>query len=457
MSGEIGVRTSSLLRAFAVIAAAILSSESVGANGDPASDPPPSFPDAAGFGATTAGGRGGPIIAVTRLADSGPGTLRWALEEVEGPRIVVFAVEGEISLERAIWAKGRLTLLGQVAPGAGVTVTGAGIRIAGAEVIMRGMRIRPGGGPGHPPETRDAVSIGSRKETVENVIVDGNSLTWSTDEIIDVWHGARNITISNNIIAEALRDAGHPKGHHSMGMLIGDGAANISIIRNFFANSEFRNPTVAGATNIEVINNYVFNYGQHALSFTLRDGIFTWANVIGNHFQRGPDTGRQKALRILGAADGGAFHLRDNISADRQGATKPESPVAANIAGAALSDVVVFETSGTPVMPAAEVRRSVLSTAGARRPHLDPIDARIVSDAGKGRGRIIDAPSEVGAPPSDPASNAPSPTDRDGDFIPDAAEVRIGSDPDQPDAHRRVPGSPYAAIELYAQALIARD
>ncbi|NPV46521.1 MAG: pectate lyase, partial [Armatimonadetes bacterium] len=59
------------------------------------------FPTAEGFGAEAVGGRGGRVIEVTNLDDSGPGSLRAAME-AEGPRIVVFRVSGTIVLRSAI-------------------------------------------------------------------------------------------------------------------------------------------------------------------------------------------------------------------------------------------------------------------------------------------------------------------------------------------------------------------
>src|SRR5215471_3743840 len=59
------------------------------------------FPGAEGFGATTPGGRGGRVIAVTNLNDDGPGSFRAACD-AEGPRIVIFRVSGLISLTKKL-------------------------------------------------------------------------------------------------------------------------------------------------------------------------------------------------------------------------------------------------------------------------------------------------------------------------------------------------------------------
>ncbi|MCI0743909.1 MAG: hypothetical protein L0Y58_00750, partial [Verrucomicrobia subdivision 3 bacterium] len=105
----------------------------------------PAFPGAEGFGAKASGGRGGRVIAVTTLNDSGPGSLRAAVDE-KGPRIIIFRVSGNIPLKSSIKVrKGDLTIAGQTAPGDGICLQNYSLDLAGANnVIIRYLRVRPG-------------------------------------------------------------------------------------------------------------------------------------------------------------------------------------------------------------------------------------------------------------------------------------------------------------------------
>jgi len=131
----------------------------------------PAFPGAKGFGANTPGGRGGAVIGVENLNDSGPGSLRAACD-AEGPRIVVFRVGGIIDLKKEIKvSKPFLTIAGQTAPGDGICLRNCEFSVKTHDVIVRYLRSRPGIGSG---KEQDALGVGSGGY---NVIFDHCSAT----------------------------------------------------------------------------------------------------------------------------------------------------------------------------------------------------------------------------------------------------------------------------------------
>src|SRR5262245_21394978 len=122
--------------------ALVLASASFGA--DPTAPAKlPAFPGAEGFGALVTGGRGGEIVHVTTTADKGPGSLREASSKPN--RIVVFDVAGVIKLESNLEVSDNLTLLGQTAPGDGISIYNRSTSFSGHKnVIVRYVRFREG-------------------------------------------------------------------------------------------------------------------------------------------------------------------------------------------------------------------------------------------------------------------------------------------------------------------------
>ena len=102
------------------------------------------FPGAEGFGKYTTGGRGGKVWIVTNVNDNGPGSLREAVE-AEGPRIVVFEVDGDIHLETPLRIENdNITIAGQSAPGDGICLCDSPVVINASNVIVRYIRCRLG-------------------------------------------------------------------------------------------------------------------------------------------------------------------------------------------------------------------------------------------------------------------------------------------------------------------------
>ncbi|HUC84033.1 MAG TPA: hypothetical protein VL970_02490, partial [Candidatus Acidoferrales bacterium] len=104
----------------------------------------PAFDGAEGFGAFTPGGRGGKMIYVENLNDSGPGSLRAAIE-APGARTILFHVGGVISLKSKLVIAGPcITIDGSQAPGPGILVRNHGLEVHTHDVVLRHFRVRIG-------------------------------------------------------------------------------------------------------------------------------------------------------------------------------------------------------------------------------------------------------------------------------------------------------------------------
>jgi hypothetical protein len=133
------------------------------------------FPGAEGFGKDALGGRNGKVYVVSNLDDSGAGSLRDAVSQPD--RIVVFQVGGLIKIKERIVVSKRISILGQTAPGDGITVYGNGWSFSNADdAVVRYIRIRMGKGGS---SGKDAAGIAEGK----NMIFDHISVSWGRDEV----------------------------------------------------------------------------------------------------------------------------------------------------------------------------------------------------------------------------------------------------------------------------------
>lgn len=411
----------------------------------------PAFPGAEGYGALTPGGRGGKVIAVTSLEDSGPGSLRAALES-GGRRTVVFHVGGVIRLLKAINIRQPfLTIAGQSAPGDGIVLRGAGIRVRTHDVIIRGLRFRVGDDPeGEPPITRDGITIlgpDSDGNPARNIIVDHCSVSWAIDENTSVYQ-SENVSIQWSLISEGLNNSIHDEPHHSNALLLAEQARRISVHHNLLAHHWYRNPLVKGNTEVEFVDNIVYNWGASATLF--EDGSHagpTRSIVARNLYRRGPSTESETSIRIhKSVATGSEIFLAENTGDHKLSA---DMPVLAG--GAPLAAPPVPVSASLP----ASVYHTVLAAAGASSPARDPIDLRVIAEARAGTGRIIDKVSEVGGwEILDRWDAGSAPADADQDGMPDSWELERGLNPAHAaDAVALAPTN-YTWIEEYLNSLV---
>lgn len=414
----------------------------------------PSFPGAEGFGTDTPGGRGGRVIAVTNLDDSGPGSLRAALM-TKGPRIVVFRVGGTIRLQRnLVINEPYITVAGQSAPGDGICLRGAGLRIETHDVVIRHLRVRVGDDPGGPnPENRDAIGIAHDRAEPHHIVLDHCSVSWAIDENLQLWYRCHDITIQWCLVTESLEKSLHPKGAHGMGLLVGDHARRVSVHHNLFAHNMDRSPLLKGDTEAEVLNNVVYNWRSAGTSFGDPEGSGPGlADIRGNLYLPGAQSGTGRpGISIRDTVKPGTrIFLADNEGPGR--VAGDEWTAAANRAKQDVrASARVLPGERIKVQPVADASRVVLERAGASQPHRDAVDRRVVRSVQERTGTIINSPADVGGWPD--YETGESPADSDADGIPDRWEAARGLDPRDGHDGAGLAPSGYTWVEEYLNEL----
>ena len=455
------------------------------------------FPGAEGGGAHSFGGRGGKVYVVTSLADSGPGTLRWACEQ-GGARIVVFNVAGIIRITTPIIVRAPyISIEGQTAPGDGICVAGESFWVNTHDVVIRYMRFR-----------RGETNVGRRDDAlggnpVGNIIVDHCSTSWGLDENFSMYRhmfnpedgdkdeklGTVNITIQNCISSESL-----DTWNHAFGSTMG--GENCMLVRNLFADNTGRNPSIGWNGIFNFVNNVVFNWHHRSIDGGDYTALY---NIINNYFKPGPVTSKDAPIghRILKPESGrsklkylvfGRAYVNGNIMVGNEKVTKDnwdggvqvgEMGDAGQYKDAMKADKP-FPMAPVKILPAEQAYAFVLQNAGATLPHRDPVDLRVVEQVRTGKitynevntdtmyqfkvrklpkdsykEGIITNIVEVGGYPD--YKGTPY-KDTDGDGMPDEWEIRHGLNPKNPnDASRlAVNGNGYTNIEVYLNSVAAR-
>jgi len=411
----------------------------------------PAFPGAEGFGASTPGGRGGRVVLVRNLDDSGPGSFRAAVE-ARGPRTVVFQVGGLVTLRSAVVIREPfLTIAGQTAPGDGICFRGQSVQIQTHDVVVRHLRFRPGDISG---TEVDGVTVGSGSR---RVILDHCSAGWSVDEGLSLSSDVADVTVQWCLIAEALHRSVHRKGPHGYGSLV-RATGGVTLHHDLWAHNAARNPRLGDDYGrppwplFDVRNNVIYDYGGIASGMT---GDNLRANYVGNYVRPGPSSDTTRGVIVLTDTAAVSYHVAGNVVEGRPAVTA-DNRLLFDRAGAGAGRLVTlsdepFETPSVRTTGAAQALREVLAGVGATRPRRDAVDARVVREVGDRGGRIIDSQREVGGWPT--YASGPAPADADADGMPDDWERAHGLDPADPADGRRTRDDGYTNLEFYLNEL----
>ena len=449
------------------------------------------FPSAEGYGKYTVGGRGGKVIEVTNLNDSGEGSLRAAIEAI-GPRTVVFRISGTIDLKSDLRINNPyITIAGQTAPGDGICLKGYPLMISADQVIVRYIRVRFGDESG-----KDSDAVSSR--FTRHIILDHISASWSVDETMSVYH-CDSITVQWCIVSESMFNSNHVKGAHGFGGIWGSNYG--SYHHNLIAHHSNRNIRFAsGSGNTDYRNNVIYNWGYEsaygAESHQSGSDKFNFSNInmVANHYKPGPATQPGKMSHQIaapwsrnGESDYGKWYIADNVMVGNEEVTNDNwKGVVPSLT--AIKGVQEHNPSNIEAIPgikldqpwpamaisqqtAEEAYHSVLEHAGASLPQRDAVDLRIidevrngyatfegssyekhykVSDPSKNCG-IIDSQNDVGGWPELKSTSAPTDSDHDG--MPDEWEEEQGLDKKDPEDRNQLAPDGYTMLEIYLNSI----
>jgi hypothetical protein len=422
----------------------------------------PAFPGAEGYGRFTTGGRGGIVVEVNSLEDSGPGSLRAAIQ-TDGARTVVFRISGTIALRSELTIEnGDLTLAGQTAPGDGICIRNYPVVVAADNVIVRFLRFRLG------DEKRvegDALTGMNH----QNILIDHCSMSWATDEVSSFYKNT-NFTMQWCLLGESLNQSCHRKGPHGYGGIWGGESATFH--HNLLAHHTSRNPRFngsrgmgpSGSETVDFRNNVVYNWGFNS-AYGGEGGHY---NITANYYKAGPATkpGPLRHRIVNPWDDKGVWYVAENVVDGCPAVT------ANNWDGGVQSDSIVARRTDLPfpsppiqAQTAENAYLRVLADAGAVLPKRDRVDARIIENVRTGtasfggawgpKSGIIDSQTDAGGWPE--LHSAPAPPDRDHDGMPDDWELRRGLNPNDPSDRNGDPdGDGYTNLDDYLNGLCAR-
>lgn len=394
------------------------------------------FPGADGYGKYVTGGRGGEVCYVTSLEDCSDsdlveGTLRWAIRHKNGgrPRTILFATAGTIYLKSKLKLQyPNVSILGQSAPGGGITITGYNMYICKNNVIVRHLRFRAGDIP-------NTSMTGLDLENADRVIIDHCSMTWSMEECLTAYD-TDSTTIQWCIIGEGLYSSKNAKGSRAYATQWG--GEHSTMHHTLITNSHSRAPRFNGVrapssnkgdhdyqVDSEFANNVVFNWsgsgnqygGEYDKSkvevnaWNKNDPGYNRVYLMYNYYRPGPATkincGSKRywcdpstpygdwylegnefevggtycpSTTVWSATELSKLHA-DNYYGAKSGNSSRGIDLTGNDFSSHTMTELPYALSGLTYESAQEAYNHVVNQAGASYPRYDEVDSRMLAEA----------------------------------------------------------------------------
>ena len=342
------------------------------------------FPGAEGFGALVTGGNGGPTVHVTTLADAGPGSFRDAVSQ--SGRTVAFDVQGVITLHSNVEVGDNTTILGETAPGKGITLYNRTLSLSSRKnIIVRYLRCREG-------IEGDSGKCAINMATASNIIIDHCSIEWGRWDSMGITKGSHDVTVQDCIIGASIDP-------QRFGALV-DTVQNVTLARNLWIHNHSRNPKVKGT--IQYINNVVYDWGITGLAGG-HSAMDHKVDVITNYLIKGPDSNNQAAGGFT--ASDHVYSKGNLVDLDRDG----------KLNGVPLENAAYFQKENGPtfvsepwghpqvpvrIMDTTAAYEHVIAEAGCSK-ERDAVDLRLIAEVkslGK-EGHIMHSDKDAGLTP----------------------------------------------------------
>ncbi|MBN1391311.1 MAG: right-handed parallel beta-helix repeat-containing protein [Sedimentisphaerales bacterium] len=224
----------------------------------------PTIDDYEGYEPLATGGEEGSEVWVTSLDNSGEGTFRRAVEDLNGsPTIIKFSVGGAIYPSGTIRiTMPNVTIAGETAPAPGITINASGLStevpfgVEANNVIVRHIRVR------------NASKQGIRISDNRDIIIDRCSITGSAENAIDINESAQHIVVSRCLFG------GNAGCHNVAGQYI-------SLHHNLYAWNNSSQPEIVTQSGpVDFRNNIVEYWTNSGTSIVDANSV----NVAGNYY-----------------------------------------------------------------------------------------------------------------------------------------------------------------------------
>jgi pectate lyase len=234
-----------------------------------------------GYGHRATGGPGGRTLTVTSTADSGSGSLRWALGEAaktSGAEAIVFAVNGEIRLRSTLDVPSNTTIDGY---GQDVALSGYGFQLEGVRnVIISYLTLRDGGDTDAIEITSDNVCSDCQGPPIrsQDIWIHHLALSDYGDGLLDICKGATDITVSWSHFSnhsKVMLIGCSNKAHHAAA----DAGIRVTLHHNYFDGTVQRNPRVRQGM-VDIYNNYYRNWRSYAIASSMNARVRVGNNVF---------------------------------------------------------------------------------------------------------------------------------------------------------------------------------